>query len=1195
MTLGVRPRRDAEAPGLGTRRAGHALLIHPKGRVNAQAVAFAEGLPADPDHQVVVLDLPADPGDATWAVVARLLGRGHPGGYRLVTGRTLPGGMVPVGQWLADRLDRAVVVPDGAPVPAAGGVLYIPADRGPGWVRLLPRRPPTPVSRRFPAPYWEFTLSDRTWRTSDRAVVDPLPSGVWLHGDGQGGALSPHRDLLVSRLAYRRDLLTVVLGCPGGDELPLDDVTRFWHSLLPGVRDLVRFVTYGPLAVPDGSGPGQALADRLGVPVTFDNGLPVSHAVGETPEVHALDADGTPGWAAFARQLRFTPAQLTGGLPTAPVVVGHRPVFDDLPETAPGRYRYDDAVLEVVPSGLWLRPSSESGEAGDAAEAAAIRSAAPSARHVNVVFGTGGQGGGRMRELAERLLQRLDPALRAMARLVPAVQLVRETSTRELTTGTGAESAGGTGAGARAGAGAGRRTVAGGHAAGALDDAPATVAAPPAAGPRVRLATAAPVLGEAPAERAPGAAFAGTTPTGIPGQVAGAVAVASAGEGTAGPSNGPVGTGPGTSVRAAGAAGVVPAGEGTAAPGPGARGHVPGAAPLPGAAPDDRGVPAPAGPRGPDAPGLPPLLWESSTPAPGATAPRPGEFATPASGMPSRPGGPAASAGLPPRSSEFAAPVPGGPPSGAGVPVVPVSGGLPPRPEASAAPTFQGAPPQPGESAAPVSGSGPSGAGVPVVPLSDGLPPRSTESAAPTFQGVPPQPGESAAPTFQGAPPQAGEYAGPGPDGMPSPAGEADGSVPDGGATAGRPANPLPPSLPLPSLRLVSAPGLPAPPPVNADGAAPDAPGSGLPDRGADARPPASSVPGAPANPAPPQPAPPSAVPTPGPGAAPAQAVPTAPDAGPARAGAVPGSGGPGAAGTAAVPPAPAQGGTVRAGAGARVQAVPSPAASAVPPRDGIAREREWLRGAFRQQYNDGAGAVARLLSESPGLRGSAQTPTEDVLTDLVAARLYLRGDSALLDRQIRAASVGPHIPFARCVAAGLRRLPSYRGATMLRATLGDAEWDWYRRRTLVTEWAFCWALTSGTPEVPGDADLLIWSMTARRTALLDPDQPARVLFLPGTTFKVLAVRDGDRRTVLLRELSASEISADGRVDTGRTALDDMALSGLEQADRTWQGGETGTAPSLTPEQAVRFTAPPGLVLPPQPNPPAPPGKRTTP
>ncbi|MFB7781052.1 hypothetical protein [Streptomyces bauhiniae] len=1005
MTLGVRPRRDTEAPGLGTHRAGHALLIHPKGRADAQALAFAEGLPADPEHQVVVLDLPADPDDATWGVVARLLGRGNPGGYRLISGRALPGGIVPVGQWLADRLDRPVVVPDGAPVPVAGGVLYVPADRGPGWVLLLPRRSPTPVSRRFPKPVWEFALADQTWRTSERAVVDPLPSGVWLHGDGQGGARSPHRDLLVSRLAYRRDVLTVVLGCPGGDELPLDDITRFWHSLLPGVRDLVRFVTYGPLAIPDGSGPGQALADRLGVPVTFDNGLPVSHAAGETPEVHALDDDGSPGWAAFARQLRFTPARLTGGRPTAPVVVGHRPVFDDLQETGPGRYQYDDAVLEVVPSGLWLRPSSASGEAGDEAEATAIRSAAPSARYVNVVVGDGAQGSGRLRELTERLLQRLDPALRAVARLIPAVQLVREARARDVTTGAGAESPGG----ARVVAGKDRRTVTGGHGADTADDAddvPATAAGPSAAGPWVRLAAVAPVFSDAPAPQASGAAVAGTTPTRAPGQAAGPAVVASARY-----------------------------------------------------ALDDRAVPASAGPAGPDAPGRPPLLWESTPSAPGVPPSRASEFAAEASDMPPVPESPVAAAS---------------PQPGAGEPLVPGSGGLSPQPDGFTTPAS---------------------------------------------------------------------------DGMPSPADTSADSLPDGEATAGRPAGPLP------FLRLVSAPGLAAPPQAAANA---DTPGSGGPDQGADTQPSRPAFP-SPADPAPPRP-------TAGPGAAAVQAVATAPHSG-----------------------------HDSAAAAAQVQAVPSPAASAVPPRDGIAREREWLRSAFRQQYNDGAGAVARLLSESPGLRGRDQTPTADILTDLVAARLYLRGDSALLDRQVRAASLGPHIPFARCVAAGLRRLPSFRGATMLRATFSSADWDWYRRRTLVTEWAFCWALTSGAPEVPGDADILIWSMTARRTALLDPDQPARVLFLPGTTFKVLTVRDGDRRTVLLRELSASEISADGRVDTGRTAMDDMALSGLERADRTWQDGKTGAAPGLTPEQAVRFTAPPGLILTPQTDSPGPSGKRTTP
>ncbi|GGS99408.1 hypothetical protein [Streptomyces cinerochromogenes] len=1156
MALGARLRRDAAAVDLGSRRAGHALLIHPRGELNAQALAFAEGLPDDPDHQVVVLDLPPEPADGTWPVVARLLGRGTSDGYRLVMGRTPPGGTVPVGQWLADRLDRAVVVPDGVVVPAAGGVLYIPADRGPGWVRLLPRRSPTPLSRRFPKPAWEFTVSDQAWRTSGRTVVDPLPSGVWLHGDGHDGALSPHRNVLVSRLAYRPDLLTVVLGCPGGDALPLDDVSRFWHSLLPGVRDLVRFVPYGPLAVPDGTGPGQALADRLDVPVTFDNGLPVSHAAGDAPDVHALDADGSPGWAVFARQLRFAPARLTGGRPTAPVVVGHRSAFGDLPETAPGRYRYDGAVLEVVPSGLWLRPAGEGeeGEEGeepgasgasrasgpvfeDDEEAAAIRSAAPSARHVNVVFGTSRHGGGRMRELAERLLQRLDPALRAMARLVPAVQLARETGPREPATGParagdagparigdesfapvgdagigrgpeptadayGTEGPAGATPGPAADAYGADAEASAAMGASARSGAPGDARAPGGTGPRLRLATAAPSFGDVPAGRGAGAAVTGA----VSAQAVGAGELVLSGERRPAVPDGMAGPGPDVP---GGPAGAVTAPQ--AEPYGGERGLQPSAGPSG----HGGGLHLPAGPSGDGRGHLP-------------AGPPEG----PASGLP---------AALP---EEHADPAPGEVPSGRDAPAGPGSGGAP-------------------------------------------------------------SPG--------GAP------AGPGSGGAPSPGGAPAAGVPDGSPPPGRSSRPLPSAPPLPSLRLVSSPGLPAPGPVPAspsvDGAAPGDPGTGRPDAGADAQQPAGPVPQSQADPVsqssagsvpPAQVAlvPPSqagSVPQSSAGSVPQSAAVPVPDAdGRARAGAVPPAPGGGTGGSTGRAPDATQavaGGRALPGAaaGARVQAVPSPAACAVPPRDGVAREREWLRGAFRQQYNDGAGAVARLLSEVPGLRGTAQTPTEDVLTDLVAARLYLRGDSALLDRQVRAATVGPHIPLARCVAAGVRRLPSYRGATVLRAALGGAEWDWYRHRTLVTEWAFCWALTAAAPELPGDTDILIWSMTARRTALLAPDQPARVLFLPGTTFKVLAVRDGDRRAVLLRELSASEISADGRVDTGRTALDDMALSGLEQADRSWQAAEPGTASGFTPEQAVRFTAPPGLVLPPPPAPPPPPGKRTAP
>jgi hypothetical protein len=258
-----------------------------------------------------------------------------------------------------------------------------------------------------------------------------------------------------------------------------------------------------------------------------------------------------------------------------------------------------------------------------------------------------------------------------------------------------------------------------------------------------------------------------------------------------------------------------------------------------------------------------------------------------------------------------------------------------------------------------------------------------------------------------------------------------------------------------------------------------------------------------------------------------------------------------------------------------RVQPVPAPQASAVPPPRGIAQERQWLRRTLSQQFGGTSSLVSRVLSQTPGLRGGGDGASQDVLTDLVAVRLYLAGHGQRIDDAVRTGEVGPHVPFARCVASGLGRLPSYRGATRLCATIEDAEWHWYESRRLVTEWAFCPALTDGAARLPGTVDFLIWSMTARRTRLLAPDVASQVVFLPGTSFKVLRVREGERREVLLRELSAGEIAADGRVETGQVPLDDLALAGLEKAMDAWAHADTGG--ELPREYAWRFGNPPGL------------------
>jgi hypothetical protein len=280
---------------------------------------------------------------------------------------------------------------------------------------------------------------------------------------------------------------------------------------------------------------------------------------------------------------------------------------------------------------------------------------------------------------------------------------------------------------------------------------------------------------------------------------------------------------------------------------------------------------------------------------------------------------------------------------------------------------------------------------------------------------------------------------------------------------------------------------------------------------------------------------------------------------------------GPWAATPAPLPPA---------GDAARVQPTPEPKASAVLGSGALDNERAWLRKALGAEFGTMANAVGRVLSEHPGLQGAKSGSSADLLTDAVAVRGYLSEQGVAVDAALRSATVGAHVPFARCVVAGLRQLPSHRGATTFAASPTPRQWALYRKHSLVTEWGFLNAATARYADLPGDTDVVVWSMTARRTRLLEPRDGVedRVLFVPGTSFKVLelAPPGGDRRgRILLRELTAAEVDDNGRVDPGRASLDELALTSLHRELEAW----AGTEPTRRAGAAVaRFRALPGLV-----------------
>jgi hypothetical protein len=245
-------------------------------------------------------------------------------------------------------------------------------------------------------------------------VAEALPGGVWIRDDRDADLIGEHREWLGTTLACPPRALLVVLGCPGTPPLPLDDVARFWNERTENDRHRARFVRYGPVQTPSGDTLGQALADLLAARIVCLGGIPVG-ASGD-PQLHTVTASGQPGWQVFAHELGYRPRSRPAGPADPPVVLSHRPPLAHSDPLAPRVYRYaEDAVIEVVPAGLWVRPDREPGDPGP------VRAAQPSAEFHTVFYDDAtGACGVRMRALAEEVIARLGPATRERSVLLAA-------------------------------------------------------------------------------------------------------------------------------------------------------------------------------------------------------------------------------------------------------------------------------------------------------------------------------------------------------------------------------------------------------------------------------------------------------------------------------------------------------------------------------------------------------------------------------------------------------------------------------------------------------------------------------------------------------------------------------------------------------------------------------------------------------
>ncbi|QKV81128.1 hypothetical protein HUT10_09705 [Amycolatopsis sp. Hca4] len=347
---------------MATRRVGEALVVHGVGGMTAQAGRLAAGLPAEAGRTLVVVDFPADAPPEHWKALATAVAADRRA-VRLFPAEETGGLPLEAVQWLAERIGRPVLCPDGA-LPASTGAVFLPPSGGRGWAVCAPEREPEWRGRRFPVPEWEEPVNSDPVRVGETVTAEPLPAGVWLRTDGRDDWLEAGRAKLTRWLSVSPREFTVVLGAPGTPPLPPADVARWWAGVTPEMRARTRFFCFGELVGAGSGAPGQALADVLGEEVVCHGGLPAGRL--DAPEVYALREDGSHGVRTFAEQLAFRPRRDPGAEAPVPRVRRARCPGDGLTELQPGVYRHESlAVVEVVQAGLWVRTPEVSAHADD--------------------------------------------------------------------------------------------------------------------------------------------------------------------------------------------------------------------------------------------------------------------------------------------------------------------------------------------------------------------------------------------------------------------------------------------------------------------------------------------------------------------------------------------------------------------------------------------------------------------------------------------------------------------------------------------------------------------------------------------------------------------------------------------------------------------------------------------------------------
>ncbi|MFB7781087.1 hypothetical protein [Streptomyces bauhiniae] len=337
-------------------RSGPLFLIAADAEESARLAETVDGLAGgEADQATVVVAAGFSDSPALWKRLGPVLDecrRSRINSVRLLwagAGADLPQRPAPARR-VRDTWAMQVIAPAGPVIVTPDGSLFTPTGPG-GWYHFVPGLRPRPLGLRHPVPSWEDAAAHLAPDAVGGHVVEPVPAGVLLRGEG---AVSDAERAVAASLPVDEHRLAVVVGTPGTSPVSPSALAELLALLPSRARAGVRLV---PGNGHDLLATAQQTADLLGTEVEVLSGVPAllerADGTGTDRAVVLIGPDGEPSWRPYAEAVACLPAH--DGAAPAPRLLQWRPPVAGLPAAGDGVFVLDALWrVAITRAGLWV-------------------------------------------------------------------------------------------------------------------------------------------------------------------------------------------------------------------------------------------------------------------------------------------------------------------------------------------------------------------------------------------------------------------------------------------------------------------------------------------------------------------------------------------------------------------------------------------------------------------------------------------------------------------------------------------------------------------------------------------------------------------------------------------------------------------------------------------------------------------------